>query len=143
VVFVEDQSDVTVGDLVEDVDLIQVDDGIGAVRRFEEEKIGQLLAFHRLKYSPRVKMLSMTKQTALDFTDLRYLEITCSNCKARLTVDAGANTQAPASCGGCGLGFDKISVREPIDHFMLAYRILTHREQKFRFRVIVEEPAKD
>jgi hypothetical protein len=86
-------------------------------------------------------MLSMTKLTALDFTDLRYLEITCSNCKARLTIDAGANTQAPASCGGCGVSFEEISVREPIKHFMQAYRTLTHEAQKFRFRVIVEEPA--
>jgi hypothetical protein len=38
---------------------------------------------------------------------------------------------------------EKISVREPIDHFIQAYRVLTHPEQNFRFRVIVEEPAED
>ena len=47
---VENQPDVTVRDLVVNVDLIQIDDGIGAVRRFEEEKTERLFAFHTLKY---------------------------------------------------------------------------------------------
>jgi transcription elongation factor Elf1 len=82
----------------------------------------------------------MTKQTALDFADLRYVEITCANCKARLTIDAKSD-QRPNSCGSCGAGFDEMAVRTPLAQFMDAYRAFTHKGQKFRFRVIVDEPG--
>jgi hypothetical protein len=69
----------------------------------------------------------MTQQTALD-CDLRYLEITCSNRKGRLTIEAGANTLAQASYAACAARFDQISVRESIEQLMQAYRTLTHTE---------------
>jgi hypothetical protein len=61
----------------------------------------------------------MTKQTALDFADLRYVEITCANCKAKLTVDGmSTKTRTPSSCCACGAPFDDISVRNPVEQFI-------------------------
>ena len=87
-------------------------------------------------------MLSMTKQTALDFVDLRYVEITCSACAAKITLDAqSSKSQTPLSCCGCGLKLDPVAVRNPVTGFMEVYRMLTHSEQAFKFQVIVNDPA--
>lgn len=83
----------------------------------------------------------MTRQTALDLTDLRYLELTCA-CGTKVTLDAKrTESHAPGMCPGCNRSFDQIAVSEPVRGFLEFYRMLTHPDQKVGFRVIVEEPS--
>jgi hypothetical protein len=84
-------------------------------------------------------MIAVTKQTALDFADLRYLEITCPNCQTRYILDAKSlKSHPPSNCCGCGIRLDENEICEPIREFMQIYRTLTHSNQKMRYRVIVE-----
>jgi transcription elongation factor Elf1 len=85
-------------------------------------------------------MLSVQKQIALDFSDLRFVEMTCANCQAKTTIDAlSQKSRAPETCGGCGLQFDVMGVRNPLNSFIEVYRILTHKDQRAKFRVVVED----
>jgi transcription elongation factor Elf1 len=80
----------------------------------------------------------MTKQTALDFADLRYLEITCADCGTRAAIDiTQRNSRAPAVCLGCGSKFD--AIQNPVNAFFAVYRGLAHSELKHRFRIITED----
>lgn len=82
----------------------------------------------------------MTKQTALDFSDLRFLEMACPSCSSRMTMDAQSNRpNVPTSCCGCGTVLDPVAIGTPIRHFIEAYKTLTHEDQKMKFRVIVND----
>lgn len=82
----------------------------------------------------------MKKQIALDFADLRYVEVTCANCAAKTTIDAlNQKSRAPETCGGCGVTFDVMAIRNPITSFIDVYRTLTHADQRAKFRVVVED----
>jgi uncharacterized Zn finger protein len=86
-------------------------------------------------------MLSMKRQIALDFADLRYIEIKCSNCQAKTTLDAkSVKSRGPDRCCGCGVMFEGIAVSEPVRSFIEVYRTMTHKDQRVTFRVVVDDP---
>jgi len=85
-------------------------------------------------------MISMTKQMALDYADLRFLEITCKSCGAKMLVDAQSErSQAPYQCHACGERFDPVSIQSPVRSFIDIYKVLTNPNQKNSFRVIVSD----
>lgn len=87
-------------------------------------------------------MLCMTKRAAIDFEDLRFLEISCANCKTRTTIDVkDPQVRPPTACSGCSLSFDKMNVQGPVSSFIDVYRMLSHEKQAVKFRVVVDEPA--
>ncbi len=85
-------------------------------------------------------MLSMVKQIALDFADLKFLEIGCK-CGARIVLDTRVkNMKAPERCHNCGSTFDTVGARSPIDGFLTACQMLANKDQKFVYRVIADDP---
>ena len=87
-------------------------------------------------------MIRVKQQLSLDFADLRYVEITCPTCAAKMTLDLrNRKSRAPDSCCGCGLEFDATSVQSPLAEFINVYRALTHKELKVRFGVLVDAPG--
>ena len=85
-------------------------------------------------------ILLMTKQLAIDFADLRYLEVTCVKCSTRQTVDCHIqNAHPPVACP-CGVQFDNGAVQELIG-FVGAYRTLSRANQKIRVRIIVDDAS--
>lgn len=85
-------------------------------------------------------MILMTKQTALDYSDLRFLEITCGICSARIVVDAkDSRAHPPYQCPACSERFDTVAIQSPVQSFIDIYKLLTNEKQKTTFRVIVNE----
>ena len=87
-------------------------------------------------------MLFMTKQIMLDFKDLRFIEITCSICKTKTTLDATSpKARPPGECSACGSSFNRVSVQDPVTRFIDVYRLLSDAGQTATFRVIVDDSA--
>ena len=83
----------------------------------------------------------MQSELIVSLSDLRYVEIHCSNCKTKVTLDMQELTEfgakygvfAPNECPGCRKGYDS-AIKPAVDGFQRAYHSLSKIPQSVTFR---------
>jgi NAD-dependent SIR2 family protein deacetylase len=82
-------------------------------------------------------------ETIVFLSDLRFVEIHCSHCSTKVTLDMQEPSEfskqhgffAPKECPGCRKDFDT-AIRPAVDAFQRAYRSLSEIPKSITFRGI-------
>ena len=80
-------------------------------------------------------------ETIVFLSDLRFVEIHCSHCTTKVTLDTKEPSEfsikhsvfAPKECPGCRKDYDT-AVRPAVDNFQQAYRSLLEIPKSITFR---------
>lgn len=76
----------------------------------------------------------MTKQTVIDFSDLRFISISCPTCKTKLVLDALATGRdVPDACSACLSSYG--SIKHQIGAFIRVYHAVKESEVSVRFQI--------
>ena len=80
-------------------------------------------------------------ETIVSLSDLRFVEIHCSHCTTKVTLDMQEPSEfstkqgvfAPKECPGCRKDYDS-AIRPAVDAFQRAYRSLLNIPKSITFR---------
>ena len=90
------------------------------------------------------------EETIVSLTDIRYVEIHCSNCATKVTLDMEEPSEfskkygefTPKMCPGCRRDYDS-AVRPAVDAFQRAYRSLIVIPKSVSFRGVSSPEASE
>ena len=78
--------------------------------------------------------MTVKRQAVIDFIDLRFLSIECSQCGTKLVLDVAASgREMPEACPACHESFG--SAKHQIGHFIRVYNAIKESGSKVRFEI--------
>jgi hypothetical protein len=88
------------------------------------------------------------KEFVISLSDLRYVSITCPNCRTIVTLDMKEPSEfsekhgafAPKECPGCRIDYDT-AIRPAVDGFQRSYQSLGEIADRISFRSVPVTPS--